>query len=56
MEDYNYYIAQAAYFRELADSLDGYQRIQVLETVHGLEAKARELKRLSERPDSDPTN
>jgi len=56
MEDYNYYVAQAAKYRELADNLDGYQRLQVLEVVHGFEAKARELKRLSERPDSDSTN
>ena len=53
MEGYNYYVAQAAYFRELADNLDGYQRLQVLEVVHGFEAKARQAKWLSQQPDPD---
>ena len=49
-EDYNYYMAQAAKYREMADNLDGYQRRQLIHVVQDLEAKARRAKEQAEKP------
>jgi hypothetical protein len=49
MEDYAHYMAQAARYRELANSLDGYQRQAVMAVVQDMEAKAKALKRPPEQ-------
>lgn len=51
MEDYNYYMAQAAKYREMADNDDGWQRRVLLGIVQDMLAKARDLERPSKTPD-----
>jgi hypothetical protein len=48
MESYNDLIARAARYRELADSLDGYRRVEVLNVARDPEIKARDLRRIEE--------
>ena len=51
--DYNYYMAQAKKYREMADNDDGYRRRILLGIVQDMEANARSLLRQSEQPGSN---
>ena len=52
MEDYNWYMEQAAKYREMAKNPDGYQRQAVFGAAIDCERKARLLKVQSEQTDT----